>query len=233
MKNGWFSVVLLFTALCSTPVWAQKKLAVLDFSDDLCTYKGYYDADRYNDTVLNDTYFLTRATLYFDGDDLTELENSYTAMKNQFSSLKIVQTPEFILARDSMLRYIEESYAIQKVRVQAVDNPEVLKGAFGENKQVKQYVNALVAGGDELLEEYGLLVKEQMKRNAYPDALWKKYEANIKLDQRYEIAFDYVLTYGWWNQVNDLIYHYDNDGSLTEKFYELFVRVVTVDCDEV
>lgn len=233
MKKVGFSVAIIIMALCATPVWAQKKLAVLDFNDELCTYKGYYDANKYTETVLRDTYFLSRAALYFDGDDLPELKNSYDSLKNQFSNLKIVQIPDFMMARDSMLRYIDESYAIQQVRIGAVDDPNLLKGKFEDNAQVKQYIAALIAGGDLLLKEYGQLVKQQMERNAYPDALWKKYEANIKLDQRHEIAFDYVLTYGWWNQVNDLIYHYNNDGTLTEVFYELFERVVTVDCDEV
>ncbi|MCL7989242.1 hypothetical protein M8998_14930 [Sphingobacterium sp. lm-10] len=233
MKKVGFSIAILMTALSVLPVFAQKKLAVLDFSDDLCIYKGYYDANKYTETVLKDTYFLSRAALYFDGDNLEELKSSYDTLKNQFSSLKIVQTPDFIMARDSMLRYLEESYDIQQIRVGAADDPKCLKGKFENNKQVQQYVTALVDGGDVLLKEYGQLVKEQMERNAYPEALWKKYEANMKLDHRQEIAFDYVLTYGWWNQVNDLIYHYDNDGTLTEKFYELFERVVTVDCDEV
>ncbi|MFD2600073.1 hypothetical protein ACFSQ3_14040 [Sphingobacterium corticis] len=226
-------VFLMFAVMMlACPGFGQKNLAVLEFADELCTYKGYYDADKYSEAILKDTYKLTQSQLFFDGDDEESLQESYEAIKQRLSALKIVPNSSFSVARDSMLRYVEESYAIQKIRVKATDNPEVLKRKFMDDKLVKSYVEALVKGGDLLLAAYADVVKRQMENNGIPESLWAKYEANMQLDHREEIAFDYVLTYGWWNRVNNLIYHFNFDGSLNNEFNGLFVRVVTIDCDE-
>lgn len=213
--------------------YAQSNLAILEFEDAICLYKGYYDPEKFKEEELIDTYALVDWILYFDGSDLEELEANYLDGKSKLQALKLVRVRAFSDARDSMLRYIDESYAIQRIRLQAQDDPAILLSVFQDNDEVKYYAEALNKGGDSLLEAYKSLTKKQMEQNADPEALWRRYLAHIKSEDRYALAFDQVLTYGWWNQVNRIIYHYPNDGSLWDLFLGLFERVVSIDCDDV
>lgn len=224
--------VLCCLIISTNSTFAQKNLAILNFEDGLCRYKGYYDKDQFTEKKLEDTFLLSSMMLYFDGDDLTELEQNYTQIKNDLRGLNLVNRKVFTNARDSMLRYMQESYEIQKLRLAAIEDPGVLKSKFQDDSTVRKYTEALIAGGDSLLNVYGELVHEQMENNAHPEVLKSKYEENLKQDECYEIAFDQVLAYGWWNSVNHLIYHFQHDGTLEEQFLKLFERVVTVDCDE-
>lgn len=228
-KNSLF--LCLITVSCIAQSYAQKNLAVLDFEDNFCIYKGYYDPGKYTKEELLDTYALTSWMVYFDGEDLENLEKNYQEAKRKLRALRLVRVRLFADERDSMLRYIDESYRIQRLRLQAEEDPTVLFSILQENEKVKYYAEALNRGEESLLEAYKSMIKESMKQNAYPEALWRRYLANVRSEDRYELAFEQVLTYGWWNEVNRSIYHYPHDGSIGEHFFKLFERV-TMDCDE-
>lgn len=225
-------ILLVLLLLGAFETYGQKNLAVMEFEDELCLYKGYYDKDKYTEQQLKNSHQLTMVMLYFSGDNLNQLRENYEDLKKKLTDLRLVNQKVFLDARDSMLRYIDESYEIQQLRIKAEDDPKVLFCKFQENEKVKKYTEALNQDEGLLLKAYEDLTKEQMENNAYPEGLWRKYQANIQREDRYEIAFDYVLTYGWWNQVNRLIYHYPHDGSIGEFFFKLFEKVVTIDCDE-
>ena len=229
---------LFLPLIASLMLWAtgtaygQSKLAVYRFEDGFCRYKGYYDASKFSDRQLDDTYALVESMLYFDGETLEDLTSNYNTLKGAIKAYDLVNHKKFVAARDSIIRYLEESYHIQKLQLQAMDDPAVLRSAFEDDSLSKVYTTALNEGGDSLLECYQQLVKEQMEHNANPEELWSLCQSNLQLDEKYDIAYDYVLTFGWWNRVNNLIYHYDNDGTLERGFHDLFERVVTEDCDE-
>lgn len=223
---GSFIVVsLLNFAIAQTKTWT--------FDDELCTYKGYYNSKKYTEQQLIDTYNLFRTSHYVhDKGTFEELTVRYDSVITSVENLQIVQTHYFQRLKKDVLRYLRETYALKKVQKKAKEEPESLITAVEKDTQAREYAEALHKGGDDLLEAYEHVIKEQMKNNSTPEYLWHNYEATMKHADRLDRAFDYVLVYGWWNSANDSVHHINYDGTQMHQFHKLFVKVDTLDCDE-
>ncbi len=212
-------------ALAQTKSWT--------FDDELCTYKGYYDSKKYTEKQLVDTYSLFRTSHYVpDNGTVEELHARFDSVIHHVENLQIVQTSYFQHLKKDVLRYLQETAALKKVQKRAKEEPESLIAAVREGTQARKYAEALYKGGDDLLEAYEHVIKEQMKNNSTPDYLWHNYETTMKHADRLDRAFNYVLVYGWWNSANHLVHHINYDGTQIEKFQKLFIKVETLDCDE-
>lgn len=211
---------------------AQRNTTTFDYEDAFCSYRGYYDKSKYTEQQLKDTYTLTSWGVYFSGKDEEELTMNYHAMKNRLQALHLVNIALYSDARDSILRYVDESYAVQRIRIKAQDDPSVLFSVFQDDEKIRYYATVLNAQDSTLLKAYRTLIKEKMTVNADPESLWRRYQSHMRSDYRHELAFDYVLDFGWWNQVNSMIYHYPHDGKLEEHFGTLFDKVEVLDCEE-
>jgi|SRR5690606_19454741 hypothetical protein len=223
---GAFTLVsVISTALAQTKIWT--------FDDELCTYKVYYDSKKYTEQQLHDTYSLFRTSHYVpDNGTLEELCARFDSAIHRVENLQIVQTSYFQHLKKDVLRYLQETSALKKVQKKAKEEPQSLITAVQEGTQARKYAEALHKGGDDLLEAYEQVIKEQMKKNSTPEYLWHNYETTMRRVDRLDRAFDYVLVYGWWNSANHLVHHINYDGTQMAQFQKLFIKVETLDCDE-
>lgn len=223
--GSFILVSLLSFAFAQTKTWR--------FDDELCTYKGYYDSKKYTEKQLADTYRLFRTSHYVhDEGTFEELTARYDSVIQSVENLQIVQASYFQRLKKDVLRYLQETYALKKAQKKAREEPESLITAVKEGTQARKYAEALHKGGDDLLEVYEHVIKEQMKNNSTPEYLWHNYETTMKRADRLDRAFDYVLVYGWWNSANQSVHHINYDGTQMAQFQKLFVKVDTLDCDE-
>ncbi|WP_437917782.1 hypothetical protein [Sphingobacterium sp. LRF_L2] len=227
MKSTFFILFLMW----NISLVAQIKTFV--FQDGLCFYKGYYNSEKYSERQLLDTYVLFNEGHYVDdGGTKEEFIARYDSAIYRIKNLDVVQSSYFRKLKQDVVTYLERTYEFKKIEKSAKDTPEDLMKAIPKNGDAFEYAQALNKGGEHLLAAYMKLVKEQMKKNAYPEILWNNYLSNMEKSNRLDLAFDYVLVYGWWNAVNRLIEHINYDGTQFDQFTKLFVNVETLDCDE-
>lgn len=226
-------IIILFVS-CVLPLrsWAQEM--TFEFEDELCKYIATYDSNKYTEEQLFDTYKLVQGYYNLYTNDEEQLEDNYAIIKKELADLQLVITPYFKTLRDSVLHFLELTYKVKKAEFAArKGNKEDLLKFYTEDANVKMYAESLNKGGEELIKAYEYLTKQQMKSNGSPERLWSEYLKNIKSSNAQYLAFDYVLTYGWWNAVNNQLPHVNNDGTQFVQFKNLFIKVETVDCDEV
>ncbi|WP_196938739.1 hypothetical protein [Sphingobacterium pedocola] len=228
MKSKFIYIILFSTML--NFVYAQEKSIV--FADELCTYEGVYDSGKYTENELKDTYELIKGVFFSYNSDKEEMEDSYAEIKNKLATLSIVKEPFFQSLLDSTLLYLDRTYEAKLIQLEAEDNPRALLRLYQDDAEIRQYAEALVDRETKLLESYAYLTKKQMETNGDPERLWDNYQFNIAQANKYDLAFDYVLVYGWWNAVNHQLPHISYDGRQSQAFEKLFVRLETLDCDE-
>ncbi len=222
--------MLLFFSLLNMG-FAQNK--IFDFSDEWCSYRGYYKGTQYSERQLRDTYALFETAHYIDDRGTPEeLKRHYEAAIERLKNLQIVNHGYFKRLKADVLNYVKQTYALKIVQKNAVQRPADLVTAVKAGTRARYYAEALSSGGEALMKSYLELVQEQMKENAWPENLWDSYQDNLKQPNKEELAFDYVLLYGWWNNANRLIAHIDYDGTQMENFMALFAKVDTLDCEE-
>lgn len=203
------------------------------FDDDVCTYKGYYDNRKYTEKELADTYILFHINHYVsDHGTLEELTARFDSAIHHVEKLQVVQASYFQSLKKDILRYLKETSRLKKVQKKAKEKSEYLIDAVKAGTQAREYAEALHKGGDDLLEAYEYVVKEQMKTNSTPKYLWYNYQTAMRRSDRLARAFDYVLIYGWWNSANQLVHHINYDGTQMKQFQNLFTKVDTLDCEE-
>lgn len=222
--------MLLFFSLLGG-AYAQNK--IFEFSDELCSYRGYYDAEKYSASQLRDSYALFQTGHYIDDSGTgEELKMRYDSAIETLNNLQPVNNDYFKRLKVDVLNYVKQTYALKIVQKNAKQQPAALVTAVEEGSRAHYYGTALHAGGEVLMKAYLELVRDQMKENAWPESLWDNYQESLKQPNKEDLAFDYVLVYGWWNNANRLVAHIDYDGTQMEKFMALFVKVDTLDCDE-
>lgn len=226
-----FTFPFIIALLISHLSWAQEKSH--EFSDELCLYKGTYDSTLYTETQLVDTYKLVQGYFSLYTDDEQQIDEIYQSMIEELKNLDLVKSDYFNNLRKSYLKYLQETYKVKKVEFAAKNgNAKALKKYYQKNPTVKYYSEALIKGGDELMKAYEHLTKEQMKNNAAPEVLWNEYLRHSKSADAHQYAFKRVLTYGWWNAINNHLPHVIVDGTQFEEYKKLFIKIDTEDCDE-
>ena len=230
--NKLFSTCVIIFLMCLYAN-AQGQDRTFNFEDELCSYKGYFNAGIYTEEQLRDTYKLVQGYYSIYSEDEQQLDDNYKNTKHELINLNIVKNPYFHALKDSILKFIELTYQIKKVEFNAINgHKKDLLQHYQHDETVKLYSEALFKGGDDLMKAYAHLTKEQMKNNGSPERIWNEYTANSKSNQAQQIAFKRVLTYGWWNAVNNLLPHINFDGTQFQAFQKLFIKVETLDCEE-
>lgn len=230
MNTIFFRCILSFFFLVHV-AFAQTK--TLEFSDELCSYKGHYDSRKFTEKQLLSTYSIV-GTGYSvdDSGTLTELTARYDSVIREINALDVVDDVYFKKLKEDILQYVKQTQSYKKIQKNAKQTPEYLLTAVQKDSKAWYYAKALNSGGEPLLNAYEALVKSQMEVNAWPQNLWDNYLENMSKENKLDLAFDYVLVYGWWNSANRLIDHVVYDGSQMNNFLKLFIKVDTLYCDE-
>ncbi|TDS12232.1 hypothetical protein [Sphingobacterium paludis] len=211
--------------------FAQTK--TVEFSDELCRYRGHYDSRKFTEKQLLSTYRIVGMGYSIDDRGTSaELTARYESTIREVRAIDVVEDTYFKKLKADMLAYLKQTYTLKKIEKNARTKPEDLIAAVQKDSKAWYYAQALNNGGEQLLKVYEELVKSKMVDNAWPENLWNTYLENMSKDNRLDLAFDYVLVYGWWNSANSLVDHVVYDGTQMKNFLALFIKVDTLNCDE-
>ncbi len=225
------SLIHLFLFFTS---FAFSQTAILEFDDQVCSYQGIYSPAMYNKKQLEDTYRLVWDNFYVsDEGTVEEVTARYHAAIEGLDSLEIVKNCYFQIVRDSVRTYLRQVLSLKRAQKLAVKDPSVLISTVQIDSPAYWYGQALVHGGDSLFAAYKTLVEQQMENNALPDDLFEEYQAVMKRTDREKIAFEKVLIYGWWNDANNHVDHLMDRRLLFDNYLKLFLKVTTIECEEI
>lgn len=217
---------------------------IFKWDTELCTNEGTYDAQKYTEAELEATRklwwelsgYINLDVLPRNDDDLIvatieSLDKEYDEALQRFENLKIINEPYWVELKKSKLRELNESYELKKIAIQAFNDPQV----FMENRfadHCKEYAVALSSMDEELLlSTWKKMVEKQMEKNGSPEMVLAKFNNQNDSSKRLIYARNQVMTYGWWNCANHVIYHFNNDGRPEKEFNKLFKNVKS-ECDE-
>lgn len=237
--------LLLFYTLLVSVSMATAQQKKYRFTDEMCEYEGVYNTHLYNEQELKDTHSLYYGESWLLGygsphkdspDDtkqlLTQLADDYAKKRNVLRGFKVIDKPIFTLFRDSLILSLDEEYKAKSTILKAYLNSASILQYKTSDCCNTRYAIPLSKGGEVLLEAYKQLTLDQMKKNAAPQLLYKQYQQNLASPDKYEKAFAYVVTYGWWNCVNSSIPRPKYDPQFMETYQSLFTKVTTIYCDE-
>src|SRR5690606_4694510 len=157
-------IIIILSVLSPLSNHAQNK--TFEFVSDVCSYKALYDSKKYNTEQLQNTFELVQGYFDLHSKEELELDSNYMRIGNKVNYGKYVETPFFTSLRDSVLVYIKSTYKAKKIEFNARrGKTELLLNYCQEFPKVKFYSEALHNGGEQLIQAYELLTKEQMKKN--------------------------------------------------------------------
>lgn len=217
------------------------------WSDMFCDFTGTYDPDKVTEQQLKDTWSLiefgtmglplqTDQTVWDPSEigelDVAALDAEYAEVKRSIESLNPVDNAYFRSLKKRHLKTLEASYALKRATLLAHTEPSVLKKVEGQEACFTKWGAPVLAGGDTLLGAWKVLLAEQKERNGRPDMLQAKFDERYASAERDKWALVEVLSFGWWNCVNESIPYVENDGTAENEFKKLFVKVEEKDCEE-
>lgn len=221
---------------------------VFKWNDQLCEYESSYNADKYTeiqlkncyDLTYNYTYQITHTPSVFEPGDLKtlnsdSLDKEYNTKIIQLKSLDLPKTEYWNQLRKSIITELEQTYQLSRIAYQGYKNPEHLKNWHYNDVCLKKHANALIAGKDNLLNDWYELTSILVKNNCCPERVWEKYEEQYRSAQRLEYAKVYVTTFGWWNCAINHIERSNKKFSeeiRLQQFLKLFIKTEKKNCDE-
>ena len=234
--------VLTLTLLLSC-LLLKSQNAYYEFNTELCYYKCTFDSTIYSREQLDNTYkyLWFPAYNYYDAtvwniqdmDTLSIGTNQNVCNENliKLEKLPFVDNPYWEKLRQNRILEYLSSCRLREFTIMAYTNPDTLMYYETVDSTCIFYRNALISGGEELLNAWAILINEQKKNNGNPARVQTEYEEKLNSEQKYEYARMEVMMFGWWNNANRLIYHMNNDGYMQMEFEKLF-RSWEVECDE-
>lgn len=233
--------LILFASLTVT---AQMK--TFTWQDELCTYRGTYDAKTVTLARLKNTLKLTTGDAYnlhqfntvaWQYSEIAKLDVAafdalYKRQSAELKALDIVRTQYFDDLRAAKLREMDFVYRLNRTTMLAYKDPKALLGYSEAPLCTTKFANPLIAGGDELLNAWRMVNEDSRKNNSDPERLRRSYEQQLKSPDKMNFALIEVMNFGWSNCANALIPYVEYDGTPEKEFKKLFKSVKKVRCDE-
>jgi hypothetical protein len=170
----------------------------------------------------------------FNSDDLKRarernVEKEYDKILKELNSKEFINTPFFDEIKQKRVEQVERIKALSLLELESYSNPSVLlKDPYTKN-HCKEYVDALIASGNTLLEMREKMAKKSIENGN--DLAWDRYLEDSKSPNKLELAQIYVTTLGWWNCVNKSIDYLDGYELHESGFLSLFQNI-TKECEE-
>lgn len=217
---------------------------IFKWNTELCTNEGSYDSNKYTASELTATYklwwdshgyldldVLPRNDDEFPTATIEKLDQEYNQGLKELQNLKVVNENYWLELKKNKIRELNERYELKKIALAASSRPQVLmENRFTEH--CSEYAEALSSTDDELLiQKWTELVKKQMETNGSPERVLAKFNQQNASNRRLFYARNQLLTYGWWNCANKVIYHFEDDGTPQNEFEKLFSNIKK-ECDE-
>ena len=219
-------------------------LSAYEWDTEACHYTGYYNPRRYSKQELDNTSQLLYSSVMLSTDatannpaDIDKLSvDSLTAEYNRqirhYRQLRVVSQPVWLALKQQAIQEIEDEYRAKKLTLEAFHEPAVLLTATHRGN-CSRYVLGLAAHDDSLtLRDWRQLIEERKVLNGAPESYMRRFQEEYNSADRLLYAKIELLTYGWWNCLNDAIRRTERTEKMYRQFPQLFVRVKS-ECEDV
>jgi hypothetical protein len=237
------AALMVVFVLCGAAVSAKSKKFV--WEDEICAYEGSYNVALYTKKQLENTYQLWYSRDFeldvwhgersVDGHmepfTISWLDYQYALKSAALRKLEIVNVPYWQNVKRKKLKALEQKYILERLTLQAFENPPVLSKLKFADACLEKFGNPLMAGDASLLRIWRVSNEQSRKTSAYAEDIRKYFEERMASADRIKYARDEVLKDGWWNCVNSQIDRGDDDGLQHKNFRKIFRRVKTLGCD--
>jgi hypothetical protein len=211
----------------------------------LCFYESCYDSTIYSKKQIDDCYKITFRSSFlrdlpfnykFENDFIDTLEIVYNKKQKLIKSLYLPNNTYWNERRNTALNDLTEIYNLSVIYCKSISNPEILKDFNYIDNCLKKHADALIIGGDSLLNDWHYITNLQANQNAYPDTVWKEYNFQLNSNDKFFYARKRVQTFGWWScavkylDINKRLrtdYYKKNE----EEFMKLFIENKLIFCD--
>lgn len=222
---------------------------VFNFVTDLCTSKGYFDANKYTEEEIKGAY-----TLWFDLrgimldtpsvfslQDLTEirrdnakilakLDKDFAEKKAFLEQLTVVNVPYWQNIKKLQYESLLQKYEMEKLRIAAYSDPSILLKSNTGNK-CRNFTTALNSTDEQMFSEWKKLREQMSKMNADPERIINLFNEHLNSPDKKDYAAIDLITFGWGNCMNGEIQSPSHDGRMNQEFESLFIKI-DADCDE-
>lgn len=236
-------LLAIILMLSSSAAFAQAKK--FRWGNETCLFESIYDTKKYSAAQLNDTKKLISLDFFPNTIDPTPgdferiealrvetLDAEYAARTNALKRLNIVKTAYWEALRQEHLKELEQVYQLSRASILGYKNPARLKDVKFAGACVETYAEPLIKGGDDLLGAWRIRREDGLKKHSNPAALQKEFDEQFASPERLRYARIDVMTYGWWNCVNNLIDRESDYDRNAKEFKKLFSKTKTIECDE-
>lgn len=237
---GYCGLALMYV-LTGQVALAETK--TFQWTDELCEYKGTYDASKYTAQQLQNTYDLWFSSAYrlspratvLRPDDIDKLSSApitaaYDKLKHGLKTLDVVPQPFWLDLRQRTLNELEAVYQLSMVTVEGYKKPRALR-KYPVKGPCMDFANAMIAGGDTMMSAWEQLSIKQGRVNGSPQMCMARYQRERNSDRAEDYARINLMAYGWWNCNNQFIPHVEDRGEAQRAFRKLFGQV-RFTCDE-
>lgn len=234
-------IITVILILISSNSFAQ--YANFEYNTELCECTAKFDSTKYSrqelqntiDYLWNSSYINYNATVgkleEIKKLNVADLRKECDEKINKLKSLKVVNEPFWTKLLAEQIAFYEGTCRLKEFTILAYANPKILLEYDLVDKKSIYYRDALIAGGDQLIEAWFKLHKEQKSNNGSPENLQRRFDIKYNSDNRLEYARMEVMTYGWWNSANHLLPHVNTHYRYEEEFEKLLIDI-ECDCDE-
>ncbi len=129
------------------------------------------------------------------------------------------------------IKEIESTCRLREITILAYSNPDTLMTYDLVDSTCIYFRDALIAGGQQMIDAWINLNEIKKSKNGNPEKVQRKFNEKYNSQQRIEFAKLELMQFGWWNNANHLIYHYENSLKNNDEFEKLFIEF-ECDCDE-
>jgi hypothetical protein len=223
----------------------SKRLNLREFiwDEELCRYKGKYDSTIITYKQLKNSYDIVFNTWRFDINSKSKvLENIEEISKLNLDTLKcecdkkikelgnldVIETKYWQNLKLNKISELKQVCEYSKLAIIAYSNPENLLN-FTSSEECKKYIYGLIKGGDELIKVWSELIAERNKEN-FNEYEYNEFQNQLKSNNKYIYAQICVITFGWWNCINQTIQYVDQ-GSFHNEFRKNFIEIKE-ECEE-
>lgn len=242
MKKTALFLAVLWLAAASGRAQYRKFV----FEDEICAYKGVYNARLYTKKQLEGAYRLwlpcdfemdvyrIRIDSVIDIEKLptvAQVDYEYALKSAALRSLAVVNLPFWKDLKAHKLKVLEQDYKLMRAAVVAYRKPSVLNDVTFADACSKRFAPPLIAGGERLLAFYRELLEEPFKNRAASEGERIYVESSVTSADRFRNARIEIISRRWFDCAVALVERGETDDAARKNFWKLFKRVEEYGCD--
>lgn len=235
--------LIIATLLILLGIESFSQKADYKYNTESCSCAGVFDSTKYTRIQLqntlnflwNSSYITTSATARTleKANELSiyKLNEECNARLQELNSLEFINNKFWIQVKNDRIKEIESTCILRQYTIFARNNPDTLLFYGVVDSTCIYYRDALIKGGQEMIQAWIYLNEMMKSQNGDPARVQRKFDEKFTSKNKFDYARLELMTFGWWNNANNLCFHLDPSGEFESEFEKLFIKV-KCECDE-